>query len=581
MMGLRALEPKTRMPIPALAAALRDPYGFVRRHACWVLGSMGADAKEALPALRQRLRDENLLEQFEAAEAMLRIDPSAAEPVEVLKSEGMLREYPLYAASALALVATEAETASPVLMKRLDEEEAPAWSQAMAIVGVGRLGPKSGAPAVPKLQTIARNGEGIYRLLAAETLVTLTGKPDELLTVIEQELLSPPKSSERRASALKALARLGPQGRQLAGKVIPLLKDNDWEIREAARAAMKQIDKAPRAADAPARVGQPANRDPYFTPTAAKSTPFMPQVIIRNIREDRVGNIWFATFAGPIRYDGKDFTNFAEEVGLPKTRVFSLLEDRKGALWFGSITGGASRYDGKSFKKFTEKEGLGNNDVVWIFEDRDANIWFATGNGVSRYNGKSMTNFTTKDGLVDNSVYTIAQDSSGRMWFGTQGGVCSYDGKSFSNLADRVGRSFVNVRAMVVDRSGILWFGGQEGAFRYDGKTLTSFTSKDGLLDDFVGSMIIDRAGNIWLGHPGRFPDNTGGGASRYDGKSFKQFTQKDGLGSATVYSMLEDRAGNVWFGSVDAGACRYDGKTFTYFSKVVPPLLPPGDESK
>ena len=193
-------------------------------------------------------------------------------------------------------------------------------------------------------------------------------------------------------------------------------------------------------------VGQSENRDPHFTPTAAKSTSYMPRVIIRNMREDRAGNIWFATFGGAIRYDGKEFANFSEEVGLAKTRIFSLLEARSGALWFGSITGGASRYDGKSFKKFTEKEGLGNNDVMWIFEDRDANIWFGTGNGVSRYDGKSMTNFTTKEGLVDNSVYTIAQDASGRIWFGTQGGVCSYDGKSFSNLADQVGRPFVNIR---------------------------------------------------------------------------------------------------------------------------------------
>src|SRR6478735_5182961 len=130
-------------------------------------------------------------------------------------------------------------------------------------------------------------------------------------------------------------------------------------------------------------VGQSANRDPYFTPTGAKSTSSMPRVIIRNMREDRAGNIWFATFGGPIRYDGKVFTNFSEEVGLAKTRVFSLLEARSGALWFGSITGGASRFDGKSFAKFTAKDGLANNDVAWIFEDRDANVWFATGAGVS------------------------------------------------------------------------------------------------------------------------------------------------------------------------------------------------------
>src|SRR5262245_4349588 len=200
-------------------------------------------------------------------------------------------------------------------------------------------------------------------------------------------------------------------------------------------------------------VGQSENRDPHFTPTAAKATSYVPRVIIRSIREDRAGNIWFATFGGPIRYDGKEFRNVSEEVGLAKTRIFSLLEDRSGALWFGSITGGATRYDGKSFTKFTDKEGLSNNDVMWIFEDRDANIWFGTGNGATRYDGKAMTTFTTKDWVAHNSVYAIAQDVSGRMWFGTQGGISSYDGKSFANLADTVGRSFVNIRAIVVDRS--------------------------------------------------------------------------------------------------------------------------------
>lgn len=320
---------------------------------------------------------------------------------------------------------------------------------------------------------------------------------------------------------------------------------------------------------------EPVNPDPFFTPTGTNTTSTMPRVIIRNMREDRAGNIWFATFGGPIRYDGKVFTNFSEEVGLANRRIFSLLEDRSGSLWFGSITSGATRYDGKVFTKFTVENGLASNVVNWIFEDRDANIWFGTEKGVSRYNDKSMTNFTTKDGLVHNSVYAIAQDASGQLWFGTQGGICSYDGKSFSILADNVGRPFVNIRSIVVDRSGNVWFGGQEGAFRYDGKIVTAFNSKSGLLDDFVGSMIVDRAGNLWLGHPGSFPAGSGGGATRFDGKSFKHFTHRDGLGSQTVYSMLEDNAGNIWFGSADAGACRYDGKTFTQFSEIDPPTSP------
>ena len=49
-------------------------------------------------------------------------------------------------------------------------------------------------------------------------------------------------------------------------------------------------------------------RDPYYQPVGAKSTSHMPRVIIRNMRQDREGHVWFATFGGPIRYDGNEFT---------------------------------------------------------------------------------------------------------------------------------------------------------------------------------------------------------------------------------------------------------------------------------
>jgi hypothetical protein len=246
----------------------------------------------------------------------------------------------------------------------------------------------------------------------------------------------------------------------------------------------------------------------------------MPRVIIRTIREDRAGNIWFATFGGPIRYDGKSFTNFSEEVGLAKTRVFSLLEARSGALWFGSITGGASRFDGKSVTKFTAKDGLANNDVVWIFEDRDANIWFATGAGVSRYDGKAMTTSPRRTG---SSNWVIRSPRRRRIWFGTQGGISRR--QVVRQSADRR----ATVREHSLDGRGPfrnLWFGGRAGGpsvRRQDGGDVHV---QNGLLDDFVGS-IADRAGTSGAASRA-FP----AGARRrepYDGKTFQHFTQKDG----------------------------------------------------
>ena len=142
----------------------------------------------------------------------------------------------------------------------------------------------------------------------------------------------------------------------------------------------------------------------------------MPQGILRNIREDRDGNIWFASYHGPIRYDGKTFTNFGEEAGIAEQRIFSLLVDKSGALWFGSVIGGASTYDGKSFTRFTTEEGLSGNHISRILEDERGDVWFATTDGgVSRYDGKTFTRYSTKDGLPHDSVHVIAQDRSGKL----------------------------------------------------------------------------------------------------------------------------------------------------------------------
>jgi ligand-binding sensor domain-containing protein len=117
----------------------------------------------------------------------------------------------------------------------------------------------------------------------------------------------------------------------------------------------------------------------------------------------------------------KSFTNFTEKEGLSNNFVFSILEDKTGNLWFGTY-GGVCRYDGKSFTNFTDKEGLANNYVLSILEDKTGNLWFGTnGGGVSRYDGKSFTNFTDKEGLANNVVLNLLQDKEGNIWFGTKG----------------------------------------------------------------------------------------------------------------------------------------------------------------
>src|SRR5688500_4898715 len=132
-------------------------------------------------------------------------------------------------------------------------------------------------------------------------------------------------------------------------------------------------------------------------------TSYGPNRMVRNVKQDRNGNILFAaSWGGVFRYDGKSFTNVTSKIG--SHRFWDVLEDRGGNLWFASTDSGVYNYNGKTFQHFTTREGLASNLVHKIYEDKAGVIWFGTGGGVSRYDGKSFQNFTTKDGLPHNGV---------------------------------------------------------------------------------------------------------------------------------------------------------------------------------
>lgn len=106
---------------------------------------------------------------------------------------------------------------------------------------------------------------------------------------------------------------------------------------------------------------------------------------IEDLFLDKQGDLWIARAGGGgglSRYDGKTFINFPSSVGLPGDTVYSIMPDKKGNLWFGTIHG-VSIYDGKLFRNFNTKDGLAHNDVWVTLEDRRGVIWFVTRSGVS------------------------------------------------------------------------------------------------------------------------------------------------------------------------------------------------------
>ena len=305
----------------------------------------------------------------------------------------------------------------------------------------------------------------------------------------------------------------------------------------------------------------PKNNIKSLTKNAVIS--YGPSSVVRTIKQDRKGNIWITSWEGVFRYDGKSFTNITSNVS--SARFFSLLEDRNGNFWFGTIGSGVYYYDGKSFQNFTTKDGLINNEIACIYEDRNGNIWFGASGGASRYDGKSFRNYTINGEVMNedrtgksfserqpHGVISIIEDRTGKFWFATNGNTFIYDGKAFTVFTNK-GKSFKNVGNIIEDKNGNIWLGGT----RYDGSTFTNFTQSSVLY------VYEDRNGNIWTSSVSH-PSDKNWVLSRYEAKSLdnKEPTVteiKPELGA--LFTILEAYDGSIWLGT--DGVYRYDGKTF------------------
>jgi ligand-binding sensor domain-containing protein len=101
------------------------------------------------------------------------------------------------------------------------------------------------------------------------------------------------------------------------------------------------------------------------------------------INETPDGILWFGTFDGISRFDGKEWLSYTEKDGL-FGEVHDIDVDQQGILWVGTSEG-LYRFNGKAWKGFTTSDGLGGNNIGEMAIGPDGAIWVATGGGLSRY----------------------------------------------------------------------------------------------------------------------------------------------------------------------------------------------------
>jgi len=146
-----------------------------------------------------------------------------------------------------------------------------------------------------------------------------------------------------------------------------------------------------------------------------------------------------------------EFERYDTEQGLSQNLVFTVVQDHKGFLWFGTDEG-LNRFDGHEFKIFRHEENnktsIIDNSIHALAVDQDGILWIGTTNGISRYYPQTEFIEQLPPDIRNNSkpggtaVNEIRIDEDKRIWIAYLGdGVDVYDpsSKKFSRYSTRQG----------------------------------------------------------------------------------------------------------------------------------------------
>ncbi len=284
----------------------------------------------------------------------------------------------------------------------------------------------------------------------------------------------------------------------------------------------------------------------------------LPHNTINAITQSNDGYLWFATWEGAARYDGRNFTVFGRtpQTGLPDAGIRAFNLNDNGDLLLGGSRGGMALVRNGNWQHLPAIGTLIND----LIKDKNGNLWIATEGGglfLQQQNGQTRQ-FNTKEGLASSVIYRLLQDKQGLIWLATQQGLYWFDTNAdvpdFKLVQAMSGLPVTSTFALAQNAQGQLLVGTEQGVYRREGDVFVPLHA--GLAGIAVSTLMLDAQQNIWIGTINR-------GLWRLSELGLEQLTVAEGLPNNRVLALWQDKELSIWIGT-NGGVLRLKDTPFT-----------------
>lgn len=342
---------------------------------------------------------------------------------------------------------------------------------------------------------------------------------------------------------------------------------------------------------------------------------------VLSIMEDRQGRIWIGTWDGglnlllPKEYISSNLTigflhikkKDRDLFGLSHDAIWSMKEDGKGRLWFGTFGGGlnllvnppdnfyntpSSQFQFVNFSRNQDKPFSITGNKIYSIEQRENFLWIGTPYGLSILDLNDVqddssiqqlqqqsqeiefVNYSNEESSTDvingKQIIDIYKDDDGIMWLSTQKGLSVYatTEKKLSTYHRKFNdESYTLVSAFLEDKAQRLWIGTSSvGLAEYNEEEDTSvpryITANSGEEISEITSLMQDNQGIIWIGcRNGIFTLNP-------ETRQFNRYNHPEISTKIVVRKIEEDSKGRIWIATLGAGLIVIENKkAITYLN--------------